>query len=124
MNEKQARAEGLSSTGIYARSKDEVRKQIKQKRIERPKAHIVLVTIPDNPLSRGTIGVGYSAYADEYYQAYNTLDRAKPWIDGHLAHLQRLKEDYEKLVQEAIDNVGHWKEKAAAAEAILAKKSS
>lgn len=58
--EAKLRKEGYSYRGIYSRSREEMKERAIQ---ERAKGfYAVVVTIPDSPYSRGTIGVGYSVY--------------------------------------------------------------
>ena len=60
MNENQARHEGYLFTGAYSRDRKEM-KVIAEK--EKKEGYLtVIVTIPDSPYSRGTIGKGYSVY--------------------------------------------------------------
>jgi hypothetical protein len=65
MNEINARERGYRYTGFYSRSHDEMIEKRDSIRVKGYKA--VLVTIPDNPLSRGIVGVGYSVYVDSNY---------------------------------------------------------
>lgn len=119
MTENQAEQEGLTFTGIYARSKDEVKERIAKERKEHPKARLVLVTVPDSKLSRGGRGTGYAAYGDEVYQAYQTLKEARRYVDGTAAALKYLKDEYDKQVKEAEARCELWKKQGAEAEAIL-----
>ena len=100
MNERMAESQGLQFTGIYKRDKEEVKQRIAEERAKRPKARIILVTVPDSPLSRGGRGTGYSAYADSVYFAYDIRDSARGVIDGKTKAIEYLKGEYEKKLIE------------------------
>ena len=59
--ERQLMEDGYSFTGIYERNKGAAKNRALQK--QRDGYYAVVVTIPDSPLSRGTVGKGYSVYA-------------------------------------------------------------
>ena len=103
MNERQAESEGLQFTGIYKRSKEEVKQLITEERIAKKGCRIVLVTVPDNKLSRGGCGVGYSAYADEIYFAYVKLDKASSVVYSHSKAIDYIKEECAKKLAEQME---------------------
>jgi hypothetical protein len=100
MTENQAQQEGLHFTGIYNWDKEDVKKQIADRRAKYPKARIVMVNTPPSKLSRGHHGMGYSGYADDIYSAYQTLENSTPIIDNHNTRLNSLKIEYETKVEE------------------------
>ena len=100
MNERQAQQEGLNFTGIYSFNKDEVKNRITDIRREFPKARIVLVNVPHSKLSRSGPGMGYSAYADEVYRAYETIKSAG---DVQADHASRVKYIQDKVAKELAD---------------------
>jgi len=101
MTEKNARQEDLSFTGIYSFYKEEVKARIKEERKERPKARIVLVWSPASKLSRGYSSGGWSAYADEKYSAYSTLERTSKVIDSYDNRVISIKNEYAKKIADA-----------------------
>jgi hypothetical protein len=102
MNKRQAQQEGLHFTGVYTRLKEETKARIVQDRLKYPKSRIVMVIEPDSPLSRGSRGEGYSAYADSVYSAYQLLEENTKQCDQHGIVLELLKDQYEKKVEEQI----------------------
>jgi hypothetical protein len=94
MNEKQAMNEGLSFTGIYSWDKEKVQQRIKEERIKRPKARIVQVNT-DN---------GYSAYADNKYDAYRTIEDTARIVENVDSRLAQAKKKYEEKVYEIRNN--------------------
>jgi hypothetical protein len=98
MTENQAEKEGLSFTGIYSHDKDCVKTCIVEERKKCPGARIVLVLSPSSPLSRRHQGGGYSAYGDDTYQAYKTIEMSTPFIKSHTIALQRAMDIYKKAV--------------------------
>lgn len=103
MNEKQARSEELEFTGIYCRSKEEVKSLIAEERAKYPGVRIVQVNE----------GTGYAAYAEPKYRAYKQIGDAQKRIEGHDARVKRIKEafeadmkkeeDYLKAAQESLE---------------------
>jgi hypothetical protein len=100
MNERQAQEQGLHFTGHYSSDKDEVKRCIAEDRVKYPKARIVLVNVPHSKLSRSGPGMGYSAYADDKYSAYRTLERLGNVDQNHNVRLLQLKVAYEKRLEE------------------------
>ena len=98
MNERKAREEGLSFTGIYSHDKNEVKERIVKERKERPKARIVLATVPPDKLSRGHHGTGYSAYADEVYFAYENMKSFENYSASYNASIKRIEDEYKEKV--------------------------
>jgi len=78
MNKKQAEERGYRYTGIYSRSKEEIKGRAEGIRKEEYKA--ITVTVPDSKYSRGGVGVGYSVYVEERYvidkQKIKDIERA------------------------------------------------
>jgi len=119
MTEKEARRQGLETTGIYYRNKEETKKRILEERKKCPQARIVLVTVPDSPLSRGGRGTGYAAYGDEVYRAYSLLEHANQFITAHPRYLQSLKREYDAKVEDEVGKCEEWKKIAVKAEATI-----
>ena len=94
MNKKQAMNEGLSFTGIYSWNKETVQQRIKEERQKRPKARIILIS-EDN---------GYSAYADDKYQAYNVLENTTRIIESVANRLECAKKKYEEECNDINNN--------------------
>lgn len=65
MNEQQARDRGYEFEGMYTRRHEEVLKA--QADMKKQGFRSVIVTVPDNPLSRGGGGRGWSLYVEERY---------------------------------------------------------
>jgi hypothetical protein len=115
MNERQAEQEGLEFTGIYNFDKEDTIDRIVKERKEKPRARVVLVRVPHSHLSRGGAGVGWAAYADKYFKAYNLLQDFSKRMENHPTHVlsvlnkhdQERKEleakfrEYTKIVEEA-----------------------
>ena len=102
MTKKQAQEQGLHFTGIYNRDKEETQKRIAEARIKYPKARIVLVPERANPLSRGqnTGIVGYSAYADYIYSAYEQVHNASKIIDSYQTNYDFYKKQFDEKIKE------------------------
>ena len=100
MTEQQAREQGLNFTGIYSSNKEEVKERIAEIRKKFPKARIALVNVPHSKLSRGGPGMGYSAYADKTYSAYQIIERAGNVEKKHADLLKTIKERYEQDLSE------------------------
>jgi len=92
MNVQKAKLQGLNFTGIYNSFKDETKKQIAEERKTRPNARIVMVKHKHS---------GYSAYADDKYFAYETIERTNQIIKNHKNKLIQLKSEYEEKVAKA-----------------------
>ena len=119
MNERKAREEGLSFTGIYSHDKEEVKERISKERKERPKARIILVTVPPNKLSRGHHGTGYSAYADEVYFAYENMKAFKNYSESYNASIKRIEDEYKEKILLAEKTYAKNKAKFEEAKAIV-----
>jgi len=65
MNEKQAQQKGYRFTGDYERDKESLKERANEYKKQGYK--VVICAVPDSPLSRGVVGVGYSIYAEEKY---------------------------------------------------------
>jgi len=120
MTETNAKKEGLHFTGIYSWDKEEVKNRIKDEKEKYPKARIRLVNSPPSRLSRGHHGMGYSAYADEIYSAYQTIEQYEPRIKNHASHIAEIKKRHaeelakeEKTYTEIIERFNEAKEKLA-----------
>ena len=112
MNKRQAENEGFSFTGIYNRNKEDTKKEIAEEREKRPKAKIRLVDS----------NTGYSAYADDAYFAYTTIQDTAIIIDRHQDTLERLKVEYEEKVHEAEERYNTASQRKADAEKLLETK--
>lgn len=100
MTEQNARQRGLCYTGIYERSKEDLKPRLDAIRAKGYKAYIV--TVPDSPYSRSAcISRGYSVYVERKYildeQAESTRQRLKV---RHPAEREHLKKHYEQQIAE------------------------
>ena len=100
MNEKQAQEQGYRFTGIYTRYIEDTKIRAKEIRAKGYKA--VTVTVPDSPYSRGTIGRGYSVYAEKRYG----WDKSIVILEKRLSNIgmekMRAWERYQKELEEII----------------------
>ena len=119
MNERQAHQEGLHFTGIYSHDKEHVKTQILELRKLYPKARIVLVSIPPDPLSRSSHGIGYSAYADKIYSAYQTIKDNAPIVANHVERLFKLEEKYKSDITDEYTKTENSKQKIREAQEII-----
>ena len=98
MNVKQAEAQGYEFTGIYTRYNEDTKERAKAIRQKGYKA--VTVTVPDSPYSRGTIGRGYSVYAEKRYG----WDKSIVILEKRLSNIgmekMRAWERYQKELEE------------------------
>jgi hypothetical protein len=85
MNERQARANGMEFTGSYERNRADLAFTVKDLKKRGYKASIV--TVPDSPLSRGTIGTGYAIYAEHQY----FVDKDIRMLELKLSHIEGRK---------------------------------
>ncbi len=92
MNEQQARDIGYSFTGIYERNKDDVTQRLNDMREMGYKA--VIVTVPDSPLSRGTVGTGYSVYAEREYFTDKEIAKITARLSGIDSKKENALESY------------------------------
>ena len=95
----QAIAEGLHYTGITNSNKEIVKDRIKKERAEKKGIRIILVS----EKCRGRIydTIMYSAYADNKYFAYDTVERFRDCESHHDTLLMKIEEEYEKKVLDA-----------------------
>lgn len=100
MNEQQAHAQGLHFTGIYSSDKEEVKTRIANDRKKYSKARIVLVNVPHSKLSRSGPGMGYSAYADDIYSAYDLIEHAGDVHQDHADRMAAIEAEYKKKLAE------------------------
>ena len=102
MTEQIARQNGYSFTGHYKRSKDEVQPRLQELKKKGYKA--VICTVPDSPLSRGTIGRGYSIFAEERYFVDQQIEDTKKKLDAidsrKQGALRRYNEEIAKIDNE------------------------
>lgn len=92
--EREARARGYVFTGIYDWDKEKV----KERQKEFVGYKTLLVTVPADPLSRGSHGTGYSVYVEPRYERDRRISKLRERIvqeDDRLAHA---KAEYEALV--------------------------
>jgi hypothetical protein len=99
MTKETALAKGLEFTGVYERNSGKVKKELEEIRKQGYKAYFV--TVPDSPLSRGGVGVGYSVYAEPRYRADRNAETVVETVAKYDEHLQYLKSQYEKQVADA-----------------------
>src|SRR5271157_1768014 len=100
MNEYQAQQEGLHFTGIYSSDKEEVKKRIAESRTKYPKARIVLVNVPS------FLRVGYTAYADNIYSAYENLQELSERITTvHESNVKYYTDEFNKKMKEENDQM-------------------
>lgn len=96
MTKTAAQSKGLVFTGAYERSKEKLRTELQKLKSKGYKAY--LVTVPDSPLSRGCVGVGYSIYAEPKYSLDQTAAEMKKRIERHPEILKQIKQKYEEDV--------------------------
>lgn len=115
ISHKTARSRNLNPTGRYSRKLEEAKAWCAKLETLYPKARFYIVVVPDNPLSRGPVGKGYSIYASSEYLSYEKLDSATRRIASIPGQLQLLKEHYEAevaaLQRELADSV--WAKRQA-----------
>lgn len=99
MTEKEALSQNLHFTGIYTRTKEVLMDRILAERIKKPKARIVIVTVPTSKFSRGSHAPGYSAYGNDLYSAYGVVQRAGDYKENHEKRLENLKTEYERELE-------------------------
>jgi len=100
MNKQQAHEQGLHFTGVYSSDKEEVKTRIAEYRQKYPKARIVLVNEPHSKLSRSGPGMGYSAYADDIYSAYDLIEHAGDVNQDHADRVAAIEAEYKKKLAE------------------------
>jgi len=105
MNEKQAQQKGYSFTGDYERDKEELKERANEYKKQGYK--VVICTVPDSPLSRGGVGVGYSIHAEEKY----FIDREVKKIEIKLSHIDNEKQDALNEYNNTIAEIDSNKEK-------------
>lgn len=121
MTEREAEQQGLSFTGIYSSNKEEVKTRIAKERKEKPKARIVLVRVPHNPLSRSYCrgGCGWSAYACPKYRAYDRLEEFSKRMENHPSYVLQVLEKHDKERRELEANFREYAKIVVEAEGIL-----
>jgi hypothetical protein len=121
MTEERAKQEGLHFTGMYSRNKEVTKAEIDDARKRYPKARIVLVRTPDSKLSRGyTPGAcGWSAYADDVYSAYQTVETSTKTIGNYQSRYDYFKKQFDEQVQKLDEELEAAKVKLAKANEIL-----
>jgi hypothetical protein len=80
MTKNNAISQGLNFTGVYDRFKDEVNKRLVDLRKRYPDCKFYFVSEPDDKLSRGGGGIGYSIYADKRFFAHEQIQRNTDFI--------------------------------------------
>lgn len=98
MKKEEALSQGLHFTGIYNSDKEETKKQIAIEQTKYPKARIILVRETVSKLSRSFSPGAYSAYADDKYSAYKTIENAVNFEEKHANVLKRLKKEYDETI--------------------------
>lgn len=98
MNEQQAREKGLTYTGYYERSKDALQGKLDE--FHRLKYKAAIITVPDNPLSRGVIGVGYSIYVEKRYRVDREIVVIKKLLQDIPDNLKQARIKYDVEVAE------------------------
>lgn len=122
MTREQAFVKGFTVfTGVYSRDKEEVKFDLLGYIEKYPKVEFRLVTIPDSPLSRGTIGRGYSLYATEAYTQYKRLADAEFCLASHNQKLLNALNEYQKVLDTIMKRYDRAIEDKRIAEEFLSK---
>lgn len=121
MTEERAKLEGLHFTGMYNRDKEKTKAEIDDARKQYPKARIVLVREPDSKLSRGyTPGAcGWSAYADNVYSSYKTVESSNNVIGNYQHRYNYYKQQFDEQVKKLDEELEAAKGKLAKANETL-----
>jgi len=118
MNKEQAAKRGYEFTGIYERDKSGV--QVRLNKIRKDGYKAALVTVPDDPLSRGCIGRGYSIYAEARYRLDDLAKTHREQIAQFPARILRITEQFSREIAETVAikaNQQEWLRKNGYAEA-------
>lgn len=105
MTEEQAKQKGYRYTGSYERSKEEIKAIAEEYKKEGYK--VVICTVPDSPLSRGCVGVGYSIYAEPKLFIDNEINM----LNIGLSQIDDRKQLALKLYKKKISEIEADKEK-------------
>jgi hypothetical protein len=122
MTDQQAHSKGLSFTGIYERNKAQVNESLENLRKKYSDCKFYIVTKPDSKYSRGTIGKGWSIYADKKFLAYGELEYVQEQINGHATRLGNLKKKYDIAVLEEMELLYKAEDRKLKALQIISKK--
>jgi len=98
MNEKQAQQKGYRFTGDYERDKEELKERAQEYKKQGYK--IIICTVPDSPLSRSGVGVGYSIYAESKYFIDEEIKKLTQRLDQIDNRKQTALDEYNKKVVE------------------------
>jgi len=98
MKIKEAEEKGYSFTGSYERSRERLTEAIKE--IKRKGYKCSIVTEPDSKLSRGSIGTGYSIYAEEKYFTDEEINDLNERLSNIEARKIKALKVYEEKVKE------------------------
>lgn len=101
MNKKQATEKGFLKTGSYSREKSEIQEELDSFKKLGYKGAVVIVK--DSPLSKGSVGVGYSLFLEEKYFTDRDLEEAKEKLSRIVWKKQKALERYEKELKEIED---------------------
>jgi hypothetical protein len=93
MNEKQASERGYGNTHSYDRNYDKIEEKRDELRKKGYKA--VIVKIPDNPLSRGPIGCGWSVYVERRYLVEKEIEDLRMRLEGIENRKEYARKNYE-----------------------------
>ena len=94
MNIETALKKGYVRTGIYARNGEEIQARMSELRSDGYK--VLFVTVPDNPHSRGGVGVGYAIVAEPRYLKDQQAQASRKELFRHPLDVQVLRDNFEK----------------------------
>jgi hypothetical protein len=98
LTEKTAKQRGYTWTAIYGRRLQEI--QDRCDKIKEQGFKAIVVRVPDNPLSRGPIGEGYSVYAEPLYNMTKTLKEYEERLARFPDERQYHTKEYTKKIDE------------------------
>ena len=99
MNEGQALEKGYCDSHRYSRNRDEIKEQRDEFRKKGYKA--VVVTIPDHPLSRGGVGLGWSVYVEKRYLVEKEINELR----GRLSGIEKQKDYARKKYEDELEKI-------------------
>lgn len=116
LSESKAHQQGLSFTGIYSRSIEEVRQRVAEYKALKVPGKLSLVRSPASKYSRSYSAGGYSAYADQRYFDYRSKLEVERRLSDYEATRARLRTEYDAAVTKV--NVDQIKDEARLKELI------
>lgn len=105
MKEHQAEQKGYRFTGDYERSKETIKERCEEYKKEGYK--VIICEVPDSPLSKGGVGVGYSIHAEPKY----FINREIKDINKRLSFINKRKEDALNEYNRKLAEINYDKEK-------------